>query len=83
MANGTPWTKAEEAFVRRNINKLTIKQMAETLDRPYGGVAWKRSQIMQEPKKKPVRTTTNVRVAPTLAGPKKKTFGQKVREFFS
>lgn len=83
MANGKPWTKQEEAFVRRNINKLTIKQMAETLGRPYGGVAWKKSQIQQEPKKTPVRSTTNLRIGLPLAEPRKETFMAKVRRFFS
>ena len=45
---GTPWTEQEEDFVRENISILTIKEMADRLKRPYGGVAYKRAQIKED-----------------------------------
>lgn len=42
---GSPWKPGEENFIRRNYKKLTIKQIAEKLGRPYGGVAWKINQL--------------------------------------
>lgn len=38
---GSPWTQKELDFLVRNYTKLTTKQLAAKLGRPYGGVAWK------------------------------------------
>ena len=42
-----PWTKAEEATVRRYAFKLTNKELATKLNRAYGGVVWKKQQLLK------------------------------------
>lgn len=42
---GKPWSKQEVNFIRRNYQRLTDKQMADTLNRGVGGVTWKRTSL--------------------------------------
>lgn len=73
-----PWTKKEEAYLLKYSNKLSAKQIAIDLGRPYGGVVWKKGQLKEQEipfipiKKSPVK----------YCPPKVSVWG-RVKEFFS
>lgn len=78
--NGSKWSKQEEAFLRRNMNRMTNKELADALKRPYGGVVWKKQQLTQNTKVDYIKTPIS---KPKYSPPKQKSFWDKVKEFFS
>lgn len=70
--SGSPWKPSEVAFVRRNYKKLTTKEIAEKLGRPYGGVAWKINDLdlPNEPTYKALQNAQQHRRSGTATGKK-------------
>lgn len=83
------WTTAEEQYVVKNMNKLSITEMAKELKRPYGGVAWKKGELRKQNhlvKPLPKKTLGKFQDSPTVRSsyrPPQKSFWDKVKEFFS
>lgn len=84
-----PWTSAEESFVRRNMKKMTAKQIASELKRPVGGVVWKKQQLSKNTlklKKLPKKTLGKFQddVHTTFrSNPTRESFWSKVKRFFT